>query len=311
MKKLMLIFSIMFLAVSTLTVFAEEEKTTMTIEEYNKKVKEATEFYQQSLQKMTGNFDAYYLLYDYMGRGYVKLDVDIMIHMKNFANIKSDMWTVSFNAIDDAKFTVKQNWKVKKSDIFVNGEGDGIFIKKFNLEKGIYRNVTITVTGNMGETASVNLPEYSTLQLSDLKTKVGKAFLINAVDAGDKVNMFVRRGKVFVPNLIAVYDKVKMFGFYIEYYHLVNDAMHNEGEYELSYSIFSMAFGESIFDQKIAKKEVPKNGFVVVPPIDISSATAGIYRLDVTFKDIMGNQSFSQSLYFSVVKDETNEKKPE
>jgi len=304
--KNVLILLLLLVFVGIGDVFADSD--TLTREEYEKRMLAASEMFESSLHKMNGNMEVFYLLYDYMGRGYVKLDFDVLFQIKDFKSIKSDVFTFTFSAKDDANFNVKHNWKASKKDIFINGEGDGIFIKKISLEKGMYSNITISITGNQGESANITIPEYSTLQLSDLKTKVGKAFLINSVDAGDMAGMFTRRGRVFVPNLSGKYDKVKMFGFYVEYYHITHDAMHNEGEYELTYSLYSMAFQESIYEQKISKKEVPKSGFVLVPPIDITTATEGIYRLDIIFNDVMGGTTFNQSLYFSVVKNTTSDK---
>ncbi len=300
MKKQILLMVAVLLTV--LFVFAEETKEKQfTEKEYEEALKKEEVNYNSNLPKMNGNIDAYCIVYDYMGRGYVKLDTDVIIQIANFESNKSQNFKLSFSAKDDSNFSVKKDWSFKRSEIYVNKEGDGLVIKKLSLEKGKYNNIQITLTGDANENAILNIPEYTTLQLSDLKVKNGQLFLISSMNE-IRNPMFMRRDYVIVPHLTGRYDKSKTMGFYFEYYHITADALYKEGKYEIKYKLLNVVFDKVIFEQTISKDEVKENGAVIVPPVDLTEAFPGIYKLIVEFKDVMGNVTMTHEKMFYIYK---------
>ena len=295
MKNLYFVLLMVFFA----SVVSAQEEGKMTVEDYNKKVIELKGTYLEK-NKMNGNIEAYYMIYDYMGKGFVKLDTDIIIQIKNIALLKSNAYTISFKGKDESNFTAKSDFKFEKKDIFINKEGDGIIIKKLSLEKGRYINIDLSLIGDAGESASITLPVFDTLNLSDMKTKIGKLFLLSSMNES-RNKMLFRRDYVIEPNLTGIYEKSKTFGFYVEYYHLTNDALYNEGKYEIYYNIVNMVFNKSIFDQTIKKEEAKPNGVVIVPPVDLSSALPGMYKLEIKFTDLMTKEEFKKEQYFILV----------
>lgn len=283
------------------TVFAEDT-TKMTEEQYLKRLQETKEAFEKTLPKFAGNLEAYYMIFDYMGKGYVKLETDIIVQIKDFASTKSSEWTMTFNAKDDANFSVKQTWKIKRSDFYTNDEGFGIYIKRFSLEKGVYRNISLSLNGDNNETLSASIPEFRTLQLSDLKAKVGQMFLINSMNEV-RDNMFMRRKATIIPNLSAYYNKIKTFGFFFEYYHLKSDALTSEGSYQVKYKIINEIFNTPIHEATEVLKDQHKNGAIKVPPIDLSSVHfGGVYRLEVEFTDLSSGEKFEKKMYFYIEK---------
>lgn len=297
MKKglLILIMSVMFfslLPAEEIVFHSEEEKQAKIQESYERYVADINK------HKMDGNLQAYYFLYDYMGSGYIKLSLDFIFEVKNWDSVKSKNFTVEVKGVDETGFTYKDRFKAKKKDFYVNAEGNGVIVLTSTIEKGIYKDMTITLSGDKGETATVTLPEFKTLNLSDLETKITDLFFISSLNEV-RNEMFLRRKRLMVPTLIREYKNNKKVGFYFEYYHLAVDALHKEGKYLFGYKLIHDLSNIEIYSTEDEKAGVGENGNQPVF-LDLSSATPGVYRFEYTFKDLMGEAEFSGKKYFYI-----------
>lgn len=315
MKKFMLVVMIFLFSaiVSAQDVTASPDSTEdsaenpqMTMEQYEARLAEETSKYEATLDRLDGNINGFYKVFNYMGQGYIKLNVDLILQISDYEAVQSDRFTVSFSGEDDMGFTVNKKWKVKKSDAYVNNEGCGIFLLNFNLEKGIYSGVEIKITGNKGESASAVLDTYATLQLSDLKPKLSDTFFVSDIN-GVQRNEFFRRNYFIVPNLNGYYEKNKQFGFYFEYYHLSVDALYEEGSYTVDYKITFAPTDTEVFSKSEEKNEVKANGNYIMYLPDVSSLISGIYRVNFTFTDNMSGLKFERELFFKVKEEKHDE----
>jgi len=276
----------------------KDGKKVIKKEEYEEGLKNQKKNYKKSVNKMNGNMDVFYKLYDYMGKGYVKLNVDLIFQVVDFENIKSTKFDISFYGKDKSGFSKKEDWSIDKDQFYVNEEGDGILVLDFSIEKGIYNNVKINITGNKGETASVEIPKFKTLNLSDLETKLSEMYLLSNIN-NCKNRMFLKRRFILIPEIKHVYQKNRKFGFYFEYYHLKTDALYDEGKYKISYKLIYAINDMVIYEKSDVKENVPPNG-QVVDFINLASATPGIYKLEVVFEDLMYDEKkvIKKSEYF-------------
>ena len=310
MKKILMIMVMMFVFSGT-ALLAQEETASdqdtdkMTMEEFEKRLKEETANYEEQLQKMSGSMEAYYLIYDYMGRGYVTLDADLILQIKDFETLSSNKFDVALSGKDDMGFTLSKKWKFDKKEAYVNPEGDAVVVLKFALEKGNYNNISITITGNKGENATTVVDRYETLHLSDLKLKLSDSFLIGDVN-GVQRNEFFRRRYFILPNIRGYYEKNMQMGFYFEYYHLAVDALYKEGSYNVDYKITFAPTETEVYRYTDEKKEVGENGQYIMYLPDISNLIDGIYRIDYVFTDQMTSEEKSGTLYFKVHNPEEN-----
>ena len=307
MKKLLLVFIALGFFVS---LNAEEVKFS-SAEEKEKKLAETEARYMEAIDQyhMTGNIDAYYQLYDYMGKGYIKLSFDVIIQIKNIESLKSDRFELSLNAVDDMGFSFKKKFKFNKDEIYKTLEGDSIIVLSTSIEKGIYTEMNITLAGNKGESASVTIPEYKTMNLSDLETKITEPIFIYSLNQIQD-ERFYRRGMFLVPTIDKNYTKSKTVGFYFEYYHLKTNVLTELGSYTMNYKLIHDLSNILIYEDTVVKESAPPNGNQQVY-LDLSTATPGIYRVEVLFTDTLSKKSFEMKKYFKIGKDPEKEKEGE
>lgn len=311
MKKYLIILFMLIIFSGAALVAQEEGNTStdpekMTMEEFEKRLKEETARYEEQLQKMSGSMETYYMIYDYMGRGYVTLDADLILQIRDFEKLASTRFEVALSGKDDMGFTLSKKWKFDKKDVYVNPEGDGVVVLNFTLEKGNYNNISITVAGNKGENATTVVERYETLHLSDLKLKLTHAFMIGDVNSIQR-NEFFRRRYFILPNIRAYYENNMQMGFYFEYYHLGVDALYSEGSYTVEYRITFAPTETEVYRYTDEKKEVGENGQYIMYLPDISNLIEGIYRIDYIFTDQLTSEEKSGTLYFKVEKPEEKE----
>ena len=304
MKKGLLL---LFMMTMVFSLISAEEIVFHSEEEKQAKIRESYDRYLADINthKMDGNLEAYYFLYDYMGSGYIKLSLDFIFEVKNWDAVKSRTFTVEVNGADETGFTYKERFKVKNKDFYVDAEGNGIIVLTSTIEKGVYKDMTITLSGDKGETATVTLPEFKTLNLSDLETKITDVFFISSLNQVEN-EMFLRRRRLIVPTLIREYKNNKKVGFYFEYYHLTVDALHKEGKYLFGYKLIHDLSNIEIYATEDEKTGVGENGNQPVF-LDLSTATPGVYRFEYTFKDIAGGAEFSGVKYFTIADTEKKE----
>ena len=293
--------AILVVAFAAGMVFAESEEVQMTQSEFEKNIAEQTEIYRGTLDKMDGNSEAYYKLFNFMGEGYVKLNLDVMIHLVDFENVKGKTFKLSIYGKDDSGFTIRKTWKIKRKNIFVNAEGDGILIQRYSIEKGNYSDMSVTISSDEGLNLNKEIGDYSTLQLSDLKFKLSDVFLLS--DVGIKNEMFYRRRFSVTPTLTQFYNKNRKFGFYFEYYHITSDALYKEGTYRLTYKLTFAATDTVVYEFDKEMKESPENGNVL-QFLDLSTATSGVYKLQYDFTDVASGEVISGEKYFLIEKPE-------
>jgi len=284
-----------------------ENEEAMTLEEFEKRMEEEIQIYENRLKKMNGSMSAYYMIYDYMGRGYVMLDADLIIQIEDFDALSSKKFTITFSGKDDMGFSLNKKWTLNKDEVFVNPEGDGVMVLRFNMEKGVYSDIQITVNGDKGDNAAVTVDKYETLQLSDLMLKLSRVFLISDVN-GVQRNEFFRRRYFVVPNIRGYYENNMQLGFYFEYFHLSVDALYKEGRYTVEYSIVFTPSDYEVYNTTEERDEVGENGQYIMYLPDVSNLITGVYRIDYTFTDQNTKEEFKGSLYFRLINPENEMK---
>jgi len=304
MKKILFVFIVLLFSVN----LHAEEVTFKTAEEKEKKLAETEARYLKSINKyhMDGNIDAYYQLYDYMGKGYIKLSFDIILQIKNIESLKSERFELSLHATDDMGFTFNKKFKFKKEEIYKTLEGDSIIVLNTSIEKGTYNDMNITLSGNKGESATVIIPQYQTMNLSDLLTKITEPIFIYSLNQV-REERFYRRGMFVIPTIDKYYTKSKTVGFYFEYYHLKTDVLTEQGSYTMNYKLIHDLSDILIYEDTVVKETAPPNGNQQVY-LDLSTATPGIYRVEIIFTDMLSGKSFEMKEYFKIGKEADKEK---
>ncbi len=284
----------------------EKKGNRLTLEEYNEGMKKYKKFYNNDTQKLKGNIDVYYKIFDTMStKGYINLNVNLVFEILDFKKLKSDKFNINFKAKDNMDFKYNKNFDFKREEIYVNKEGNGVFIVDFKLEKGLYKDIKISVNGNKGENASIDIDEYKLIDLSEETTKISDVILMNSLNTVRK-KMFFRRNKYFiVPTLSQKYIKNRNFGFYFEYYHLHTDALYNEGDYRVKYSLTYMITDQEIYSKTEEEENVGENGQFLAF-LNLSSAPQGIYKLYIEFQDYKSDKIISRTKYFIIENENKN-----
>ncbi|HOO60397.1 MAG TPA: hypothetical protein PLL34_07580, partial [Candidatus Mcinerneyibacteriales bacterium] len=175
-----------------------------------------------------------------------------------------------------------------------------------SIEKGTYNEMNISLTGNKGESATVIIPQYQTMNLSDLLTKITEPIFIYSLNQV-REERFYRRGMFVIPTIDKYYTKSKTVGFYFEYYHLKTDVLTEQGSYTMNYKLIHDLSDILIYEDTVVKETAPPNGNQQVY-LDLSTATPGIYRVEIIFTDTLSGKTFEMKQYFKIGKDPENEK---
>jgi len=262
-----------------------DEITFESKEEREAKIAETVKLYEDSCasNKMDGNFDVYYQLFDSLGKGYVKLDFDVILQIKDFKNIKSDQFHVSIRGKDDMGYKYEESFKFKRSAVYLSPEGDGIFVKTLSIEKGVYSDLQLAVNGNKGENASALIKSYNTIDMANIQLDITEPIFIYSLNTVND-RQFYRRGMYLVPTIDRYYDKNRAVGFYFEYYHIAERDNTLKGAFTIKYALVHELSQIEIFSDSMTADNASLDGNQQVF-LDISTATPGVYSFRVAFID--------------------------